>query len=184
MLVSLLVNMSGRLTELDEEILKIISNRTRARWTEIKGDLSEVHKKPYKGTGLDVVLARSLKRLVDRDMILKYPVGSSRPYYILSAKGGVILNKIQHGLSVEDKYRDAVLAFSSILLWHRNMAVISVTSDNVVDYFTYFKERINEIDVEQFLEELWINEQVIYNNIDPLSLANFTDEEVDYYEDI
>jgi len=175
--------MSGRLNPLEEEILLIMSNRVRGRWTDIKGDIDEMHKRQYSGSGFDVVFSRSLKRVVDRDILWKHKGGSSHPVYYLSPKGSSLADKIRHGLSVEDKYRDSVLAFSSIIRWHRNMAVITVQSDNVVDYFNYFKKQINEIDVEQFLEELWINERIILSDEDPLDLVDFTDEEIDY-EDI
>jgi hypothetical protein len=177
--------MSGRFNSLEKEILTVMANRVIARWTDIKEDISEDHKKLYSGTGFDVVLSRSLKRLVERNMLWKRQNSNkSRSQYILSPKGSVFARRIRTGLNVMDTYRDSVLAFSSILQRLRNDTIITINSDRVVDYFTHFKELINMIDVETFLEKLWVNEQVICTIEDPLGLSDFTDENVDFYKDV
>ena len=174
--------MSLKLNDLEKEIVLSLSNRVRARWTDIKADVSEVHKKQYKGTGFDVVFSRSLNRLVDRKIIWKMRIrGSVRPGYWISPKGNVLAWKIKHGLSVEDIYRDEILAFSSVLHRLRNDAVTTCEGDGVLDYFKRFKELILGLDLEMFVEEVKIHDMIIESYEDPLDLLDFSDEDIDYF---
>jgi hypothetical protein len=148
-----------------------MSYRIQARWTDIKNDIGPMYKKEYKGTGLDVIISRSLGRLVDRRYLWKQRFdGSKRPVYLLSPWGRVLVRKIQYGLSVEDLYRDEVAAFGFVLQRLRDDAIISITSESVVDYFNHFKEQVNGIDIEDFIERLKVNEMIIEREIDPLNM--------------
>ena len=176
--------MSLRLNDLEKEIVLILSNRIRARCTDIKADVDEGFKKKYIGSGFDVVFSRSLNRLVSRKIIWKMRIrGFVRPGYWISPKGDVLAWKIKHGLSVEDIYRDEILAFSSVLHRLRNDAVITCEGDGVLDYFKRFKELILGLDLEMFVEEVKINDMIIDSGEDPLDLIDFSDEDIDYLWD-
>jgi hypothetical protein len=164
---------SYRLNDLEKELMLIMSKRIRARWTDIKNDVSPIFKKEYKGTGLDVIISRSLTRLVERRYLWKQRFGGSkRPIYLLSARGRVLARKIQYGLSVEDLFRDELIAFSLLLQRLRDDAITTISSESVVDYFNHFKERVNGIDVEDFIERLKINDMIIEREIDLLDIYN------------
>ena len=95
----------------------------------------------------------------------------------------MLAGKIKHGLSVEDIYRDEILAFGWVLLRLRNDAVITCEGDSVLDYFMRFKELILGLDLEMFVEELKVNDMVIDSAEDPLDLIDFTDEDIEYFWD-
>lgn len=176
--------MSLRLNDLEKEIVLILSNRIRARWTDIKADVGEVHKIQYEGTGFDVVFSRSLKRLVERNILWKMSFGgSTRPGYWISAKGDVLAQKIKHGLSVEDVFRDEILAFGYVLRKLRNDAILTCGGDSVQDYFLRFKELILGLDLEMFVEAVKLSDMIIESYEDPLDLLDFTDDDVEYFWD-
>ena len=129
-------------------------------------------KRRYVGSGFDVVYSRALNRLVDRGIIWKMRFGGSRrPGYWITPKGSVLANKIQNGLSVEDIYRDEVLAFGYVLQHLRDDAVIFCMGNSVLDYFTHFKESLMELDLEKFIEEIKLYDMIIESDEDPLGLA-------------
>ena len=114
--------MSIRVNELEEEIIKLLSRRVMARWSDIKADLPDKEKN-YEGTGFDVIMSRSLNRLIDNGYVEKQRYGSY-PYkrYSLTEKGTVLSWKINTGLRVDDLVRDKVLAFGLALRWIKNEA--------------------------------------------------------------
>ena len=165
--------MSQRLNDLETEILMILSNRVRARWKDIKADVGDEFKKKYSGSGFDVVFSRCLKRLTERGIIWKMRFGGSRRLgYWITPKGSVLVNKIQNGLSVEDIYRDEVLAFGYVLQHLRDDAIIYCMEDSVLDYFMHFKESLMELDLEKFIEEIKLYDMIIESDEDPLGLAD------------
>jgi hypothetical protein len=177
--------MSYTPNDLEKEILSILSRRIKAHWTDIKHEVSDSYKTRYSGSGFDVVLSRSLKRLIDHGLLWKNSIGGSpRPGYWISAKGDVLAWKIDHGLDVFDVSRDMVYAFSYILHRLRNDAIIYAESDNITDYFKEFRTLVNKIDEEAFLRELLVNEMLIDNLDDPLDLSDFTDDEEPYRNNI
>jgi len=165
--------MSQRLNDLETEILKILSNRVRARWKDIKADVGDEFKKKYSGSGFDVVFSRCLNRLVERNIIWKQKVrGVKRHSYLITAKGNGLAWKLKRGLSVEDLFRDEMLAFGTILQSLRNDAIIMSEGESVLDYFTYFKKLVVELDLETFIRELKIYYSIIDSDEDPLDLSD------------
>jgi len=163
---------SGKLNDLEKEVILILSRRIRAMWSDIKSDVDDRFKKQYSGSGFDVIFSRSLKRLIEKGVIWKHSFGGSvRPGYWITAKGSVLANKIQYGLSVEDIYRDEVLAFGYVLQHLRDDAVIFCMGNSVLDYFTHFKESLMELDLEKFIEEIKLYDMIIESDEDPLGLA-------------
>ena len=172
--------MSFRLNELEQAIVLLLSDRIHCRWTDIKNDLPDRYKK-YDGSGFDVVLSRSLNRLVEWNIIWKMPFGgSSQLSYWISPRGDALASNIKHGLSVVDIYRDKVLAFSAVLHRLRNDTVISCMGDSSLDYFLYFKELVMNLDYETLVNELRVVGMAIEGGRDPLDLLDFTDEAIDY----
>ena len=164
--------MSGKLNDLEKEVILILSRRVRAMWSDIKSDVDDRFKKKYVGTGFDVIFSRSLKRLVEKRVIWKHSFGGSvRPGYWITPKGSVLANKIQYGLSVEDIYRDEVLAFGYILQRVRDDAIISCEGNSVLDYFRHFKEVFLGLDLEMFIEEIKVYDMIIESDEDPLELS-------------
>ena len=163
--------MSGRLNDLEQEIIRIMSNRVIARWTDIKSDVDDRFKKQYSGSGFDVVLSRSLKRLVEKKILWK----KGRGGYVISGKGSVLADKIVAGLGVEDVYRDEVLAFSGVLQRLRDEAIIWAESDSVEEYFRVFRESVVSLDVRRFVEEKRLYDVIIDSDEDPLSLVSLVD---------
>jgi len=164
--------MSGRLNDLEQEIIRIMSNRVIARWTDIKSDVDDRFKKQYSGSGFDVVLSRSLKRLVERKILWRK---KGRSGYVISGKGSVLADKLVAGLGVEDVYRDEVLAFSGVLQRLRDDAIIWAESDSVEEYFRVFRESVLSLDVRRFVEEKRLYDMIIDSDEDPLSLASLID---------
>ena len=164
--------MSGRLNDLEQEIIRIMSNRVIARWTDIKSDVDDRFKKQYSGSGFDVVLSRSLKRLVEKKILWRK---KGRGGYVISGKGSVLADKKVAGLGVEDVYRDEVLAFSGVLQRLRDEAIIWAESDSVEEYFRVFRESVLSLDVRRFVEEKRLYDMIIDSDEDPLSLASLVD---------
>jgi len=163
--------MSGKLNDLEKEIVLVLSRRIRARWSDIKSDVDNRFKKQYAGSGFDVIFSRSLNRLVESGVIWRHSFGGSvRPGYWITAKGSVLANKIQCGLSVVDVYRDEVLAFGLVLQRLRDDAIISCDGISVLDYFRHFKEILLGLDLEMFIEEIKVYNMIIECDVDPLSL--------------
>ena len=154
--------MSQRLNDLETEILMILSNRVRARWKDIKADVGDEFKKKYSGSGFDVVFSRCLNRLVERDIIWKRKIREVKRYsYVITAKGNGLAWKLKRGLSVEDLFRDEVLAFGAILQSLRNDAILMSEGESVLDYFTYFKKLVVGLDLETFVRDLEIYYSII-----------------------
>ena len=167
--------MSGKLNDLEKEIIRILSNRVRAMWSDIKTDVDERFKKRYSGSGFDVVFSRSLKRLVGKGVLWKQRFGGSRrPGYWITPKGSVLANKILYGLCVEDVYRDEVLAFGYVLQRLRDDAIISCSEDSVVEYFRQFKETLLGLDLETFVMELRVYDMILESDVDPLVLSELS----------
>ena len=165
--------MSGKLNDLEQEIILILSNRIRARWSDIKSDVDNKFKKQYSGTGFDVIFSRSLNRLVERGIIWKHSFGGSvRPGYWITSKGSVLANKILYGLSVEDVFRDEMLAFGYVLKRLREDAVIMCEGKSVLDYFELFKKTLMELDLEKFIKEIEVYDMIIESDEDPLELSD------------
>ncbi len=167
--------MSQRLNDLETEILVILSNRVRARWKDIKADVGDEFKKKYSGSGFDVVFSRCLKRLTERGIIWKRQIrGVKRYSYYITAKGNGLAWKLKPGLSVEDVFRDEVLAFGTILQNLRNDAIIMTEGESVLDYFTYFKKLVVGLDLETFIRDMKIYYSIIDSVEDPLDMSDLT----------
>ena len=167
--------MSQRLYDLETEILMILSNRIRARWRDIKADVGDEFKKKYSGSGFDVVFSRCLNRLTERGIIWKQKArGVKRYSYLITAKGNGLVWKLKHGLRVEDVFRDEILAFGAVLQSLRDDAILLSEGESVLDYFTYFKKLVVELDLEDFIRELEIYYSIIDRVEDPLDMSDLT----------
>lgn len=141
-------------------------------WSDIKNDVDDKYKIRYSGSGFDVVFSRSLNRLVDRRVIWKMRFsGNRRAGYWITPKGSVLANKLLYGLSVEDVFRDEVLAFGYVLQRLRDDAIISCKEENVVEYFKQFKQALLELDLETFIEEMQVYNMIIESDVDPLDFS-------------
>ena len=116
-----------------------------------------------------------MKRLTERGIIWKQKVrGVKRYSYMITAKGNGLAWKLKRGLSVEDLFRDEVLAFGAILQSLRNDAIIMSEGECVLDYFTYFKKLVVELDLETFVRDLKIYYSILDSDEDPLDLSDLT----------
>ena len=152
---------------LDQEILLLVNKLGRARWVDVKRNLSPETQKQV-GEHIDTYVTRSLKRLINNGYIEKAVLGRyPRPRYYLSLGGSIGAYKLFHGMRVDDPFRDGVLAFGHVLQWIKSLAIIEAGGEDVRDYFESFKELVNSRDIDGLLEEAEIEERFLKSEADP-----------------
>lgn len=159
--------MQGALQELDQEIMLLLNKLGRARWTDVKRNLSEETKNRL-SENIDTYVTRSLKRLMNRGYVEKNTLGSyPKKRYCLTPAGNLVAYKIQHGIRVDDPLRDHVLAFGLTLQWVKNRAIIEAKRDDVRDYFKCYKEAVMALNIDRFIENVKISEDMMEDEEDP-----------------
>lgn len=159
--------MQGTLKELDQEILMLLNKLGRARWTDVKRNLSE-ETKGQLSDNIDTYVTRSLKRLEKRGYVERNTLGSyPKERYCLTIAGNLVAYKIQHGIRVHDPLRDHVLAFGLTLQWLKNHAIIEAERDDVRDYFKCYQEAVASLDIDRFIDDVELYEDMLEGEEDP-----------------
>lgn len=159
--------MQGVMKELDQEILMLLNKLGRARWTDVKRNLSE-ETKTRLSENIDTYVTRSLKRLEKRGYVENTALGSyPKERYCLTIAGNLVAYKIQHGIRVDDPLRDHVLAFGLTLQWLKNHAIIEAERDDVRDYFKCYQKAVTSLDIDTFIDDVKIYEDMMEDEEDP-----------------
>lgn len=161
------------LKPLDEEVLKVIHKLAVTRWTDIKRGLPKETLSSYKNKTIDVYLGRSLNRLESLGYLYKAKEAHKHPRYHLTPSGAIIAYKLKQGIEVKEPIRSNILAFGHALQWIKNHAIIQSKNDTVEKYFMRFREEINQIDIDRFVEEAAALEDKMRNEDDPWDDSQF-----------
>ena len=161
------------LKPLDKEALLLINKLGRARWSEIKRNLTEKTKQEH-NESIDTYLTRSLKRLTRDGYIEKTTLGSyPRKRYWLTSVGNLVAYKLMNGLRVDDPIRDQVLAFGLTLQWLKNMAIIEAKEDDVREYFKLYRKAIMDLDIDKVIDDVKNRESRLTDETDPWNDKDF-----------
>ena len=155
------------LKALDKEVLQIINKHAATRWIDIKRNLPKETLSSYKDNTIDVYLFRSLKRLKSLGYIFKAKEAHKHKRYHMTPSGMILAYKLRQGIEVEEPIRSNILAFGHALQWIKNQAIMQSKNDTVEEYFMRFREEINQIDVDRFVEEVAALEDKMRNEEDP-----------------
>lgn len=165
--------MPGTLKELDQEILLLLNKLARARWTEVKRNLTEETKRRL-SENIDTYVTRSLKRLEKQGYVKKTRLGIyPKERYCLTPMGNLLAYKIKNGIRVDDPVRDHVLTFGLALQWLKNESIIESMGDDVRDYLKCYQIRVAALDIDAFLDKVEFAESMMEDEEDPWDDSDF-----------
>ena len=141
------------LKPLDVEVFQTIIKYEATRWTDIKRNLPKETLGSLNDKSIDVYLSRSLKRLKSLGYIYKDKQTNKHPRHYLTCSGALLAYKLKNGIALNEPIKSRVLAFGFALQWFKNQAIRQSRNDTVEEYFKNFKEEINRIDFNRFIEE-------------------------------